>query len=73
MAKDFYYNVNGTEFHDTVAFGKAWKEAKALGKEEHCPIYRTVVKGDNIRYEVFAKGGCFLDERDKDKFEIEIF
>ena len=30
MKKDFYYNVNGTEFHDTEAFGKAWKEAKAL-------------------------------------------
>lgn len=73
MTKDFFYHVNGTEFHDTTAWGKAWKEAKALAKEEHCPIYRTITDGKTIRYEVFAKGGAFLNEQYVDKSRIEIF
>lgn len=62
MTKDFFYNVNGAEFHDTIAFGKAWKEAKALAIKEHCGITRTVVCGHKYTYEFYAKG-AFLNER----------
>lgn len=72
MTKDFYYNVNGAEFHDTVAFGQAWKEAKALAREEHCGIERTVVCGDEIRYEFYAKGGVFVNDRYKTEWDMII-
>jgi len=71
--KDFYYHVNGTEFHDTEAFGKAWKEAVALATAEHMPIERTVVCGSEISYEFFAKGGCFLNERFYSVDKVKIF
>lgn len=73
MAKDFFYHVNGTEFHDTEAFGKAWKEAKALATEEHTYITRTVVCGDDIRYEFYADGGCFLPDRFWDDCKVKVF
>ena len=64
MTKVFFYYVNGTEFVDTEAFGKAWRDAKALATEEHTCITRTVLTGeDNLRHEFFAKGGIFLNER----------
>ena len=72
MTKDFYYNVNGAEFHDTVAFGQAWKEAKALAREEHCGIERAVVCGDEIRYEFYAKGGVFVNDRYKTEWDMII-
>lgn len=62
MVKDFFYNVNGTEFHDVVAFGKAWEEAKALATKKHCGITRTVVRGNKFTHEFYAKG-AFLNER----------
>lgn len=73
MTKDFFYNVNGTEFHDTVAFGNAWKQAVALAKEEHCGIDRTVVNGNDIRYEFYAKGGVFLADRFKTVDKVACF
>jgi hypothetical protein len=71
--KEFFYYVNGTEFVDTEAFGKAWKEAKALATEEHTCITRTVVKGKEMYHEFFAKGGCFLSERFYEKDRVKIF
>lgn len=71
--KIFFYYVNGTEFADTEAFGKAWTEAKALATEEHTCITRTVVKGEEMKHEFFAKGGCFLDERFYEKDRVKIF
>ncbi len=59
--KKFIYQVAGYEFSDTVAFGKAWQDAKAKATETGSGIGRLVVKdGDIIRREFFAKGGCFL-------------
>lgn len=56
----FIYEVEGQEFEDTVAFGKAWQDAKALATSLHAPIYRTVVKSDDsLRYQVYYNGGCF--------------
>lgn len=73
MTKTFIYMVNGNEFIDTKAFGQAWKDAKAVAKAEHCGIYRSIVEGDNIRNEFFAKGGCFLNEKFFEDGRIEIF
>lgn len=58
--KQFIYDVAGNEFTTTEAFGETWKEVKALATELHAAIYRTVIKGDEERREVYAKGGCFL-------------
>lgn len=58
--KKFVYQVAGYEFTDTIAFGKAWQEAKAKAAELNTKIYRIVIKGDKIRQEYFADGGCFL-------------
>lgn len=57
--KKFVYDVAGFEFEDTEAFGKAWKEAKALAIEKHAAIYRTVIKDERETREVYYKGGCF--------------
>lgn len=59
--KDYYYNVNGIEFHDMEAFGEAWKKAKVLAREEHCGITRTVIDGEKIVYQFYAKSQCFLN------------
>lgn len=71
--KKFVYDVAGFEFEDTEAFGKAWKEAKALAKEKHAAIYRTVVKNDEERREVFYKGGCFNSIKYATAENVEIF
>ena len=71
--KRFFYNVNGTEFEDTVAFGDGWKKALALAKKEHTEITRTVIINNDIRYEFFAKGGVFLNDRFYSKDKVEIF
>lgn len=57
--KKFIYDVAGFEFEDTEAFGKAWKQAKVKATELHAAIYRTVIKGEIERREVYYKGGCF--------------
>ena len=72
--KDFFYEVNGTEYHDVEAFGKAWKAAKAQAEAEHTEIFRTVCWGVGcVRYEFYAKGGCFLPMRFYDKDTVKIF
>ena len=58
--KKFVYQVANYEFVDTEAFGKAWQEAKAKAAKLNAPIYRLVIKGENVRQEVFTKGGCFI-------------
>jgi hypothetical protein len=67
MTTTYFYFVNGEEFETTEVFGPVWKAAKAYAAECHCPITRAVVKetrnGEEIRYEFYAKGGCFLDDR----------
>lgn len=73
MTQEFIYEVAGREFTDTEAFGTAWKEAKEVAKEEHCGIFRTVVSGDNLRYEFYAKGGCFLNEKFYTDAKLKIF
>ena len=57
--KKFVFQVKGFEFVDTAAFGTAWEQAKAKATELHAPIFRLVIKGDNVRQEVYYKGGVF--------------
>lgn len=57
--KQFIYNVNGFEFEDNEAFGKAWVQAKAKAMELHCPIFREVVSGDKVKKQVYYSGGLF--------------
>jgi len=59
MAKKFVYQVAGFEWEDTEAFGKAWRQAKAKATELHAAVYRLVIKGEDVRQEVYYKGGCF--------------
>ena len=73
MTKTFIYNVNGTLFEDTKAFGQAWKNAKALATEEHTVITRTVICGNETHEEFFAKGGCFLNERFYEENKAKVF
>lgn len=70
---NYYYNVNGTEFLDTTAFGDGWKKAKALATEEHCGITRIVAKEGKISYQFYHKGGMFLDEKYFKKEDYKIF
>ena len=58
--KKFVYQVEGFEFVDIEAFGKAWKEAKAKAAELHAAVYRLVIDGEKVRQEVYVKAGCFL-------------
>lgn len=58
--KKFVYEVAGYEFSDVEAFGTAWKDAKAKATELHAPIYRLVIKNEDIKQEVYTKAGCFL-------------
>lgn len=57
--KLFIYNVNGFEFIDFEAWGTAWKQAKEKATELHAPIFRTVIKNNKVRQEVYYKGGLF--------------
>jgi hypothetical protein len=59
MKKLFVYEVMGYEFEDVEAFGSAWEQAKAKATELHCPIYRQVIKGNEVRLQVYYKGGLF--------------
>lgn len=58
--KKFVYQVDGFEFVDTVAFGEAWKEAKAKAAELHTAVYRLVIENEKVREEVYVKSGFFL-------------
>ena len=60
---EYIYVVNGTEHHTTEVWGQAWKDAKAQATAEHATIERAVINGDKVRYEFYAKGGCFLADR----------
>ena len=59
MSKKFVYQVAGFEFVDSEAFGQAWREAKAKAAELHAPVYRLVIKNEDVQQEVFYKAGCF--------------
>ena len=71
--KKFVYQVAGFEFVDTTAFGNAWKEAKAMATELHAAIYRLVIKGEEIRQEVYLTSSCFLNVEMAEKKFIKIF
>ena len=73
MTKRFEYRVNGTAFEDTEAFGKAWEAAKEKATVEHTYIERTVINGNDIRYEFYAKSGIFLNERFMEVDKVYIF
>ena len=56
----FIYKVAGFKWEDTVAFGEAWRAAKAKAAELHQPIFRSVVKANGtIHEQVFYNGGVF--------------
>ena len=57
--KKFVYQVAGFEFVDDKAFGKAWQDAQAKAYELHRPIFRLVIKGEDVQQQVYYKGGCF--------------
>jgi len=59
MTKRFIYQVAGLEFVDTEAFGVAWKIVKAAASQFHVPVFRLVIKGNDVKQEVYYKGGCF--------------
>lgn len=61
--KKYIYYVKGYAFQDTEAWGQAWKQAKAIAIEAHCPIYRTVINGEKEKYEFLAKGYVFINEK----------
>lgn len=64
MTREFIYIVNGSEFNAGAdVWGQAWKDAQAQAAEEHSIIERAVISGENINYEFYAKGGCFLADK----------
>lgn len=72
----FIYDVNGEQFEDTIAFGDAWKKAKAAATTEHCGIRRADIRGDKVKYLIYVKagdGGVFLDERYCGLEDMKIF
>jgi len=71
--KQFIYQVEGLEFSDTEAFGKAWKEAKATAARLHVPVYRLVVDGEKVREEVYYSAGFFNSTKYANKDNICIF
>lgn len=73
MTRTYIYDVNGTQFEDVKAFGTAWANAKALAKEEHTTIKRTIVENEKITYEFYAKGGIFLNEKYYDVEDVKVF
>lgn len=74
MARTYIYDVNGTQFEDVKAFGTAWANAKALAKEEHTTIKRTIVENNGkIIHEFYAKGGIFLDEKYYNVEDVKVF
>lgn len=73
MAKKFVYQVAGFEWEDTEAFGKAWRQAKAKATELHAAVYRLVIKGEDVRQEVYYKGGCFNSIKFATPENVKIF
>ena len=73
MSKKFVYQVAGREFVDSEAFGQAWREAKAKAAELHAPVYRLVIKGEDVQQEVFYKAGCFNSTRFATADNVKIF
>ena len=71
--KKFVYQVANNEFTDSVAFGEAWKEAKHMASTLHMPIYRLVIKGEEVKQEVYYKSGCFNSIQFATTDNIEIF
>lgn len=71
--KKFVYQVAGFEWEDTEAFGTAWKQAKAKAAELHAAVYRLVVKGEDVRQEVYYKGGCFNSIKFATTENVKIF
>ena len=71
--KKFVYQVAAWEFVDSVAFGQAWHDAKAKAAELGAPIYRLVIKGEDVRQEVYMTAGCFLRVDLADAQGIKIF
>ena len=71
--KQFIYVVDGIEFADTEAFGKAWKMAKEAAANAHTVIERYVVSGENIRHEIYFKGGVFNSTKYATKENVYIF
>ena len=57
--KKFIYQVASFEFVDSIAFGEAWKMAKAMAEKLHCPIFRITIKHGEEEMEVYYKAGCF--------------
>jgi hypothetical protein len=71
--KKFVYDVAGFEFEDSAAFGKAWREAKALAAEKHSAIYRKVIEGEQVSNEVFTSAGFFLSTKFAKAEDVAIF
>jgi hypothetical protein len=60
MKTEFVYEVAGHQWEATTeAFGKEWKEAKAMATELHCAVYRWDIKDEKIDHNVFYEGGVF--------------
>lgn len=71
--KQFIYQVAGFEYTDTEAFGTAWKQAKAEATRLNAAVYRLVIKGENVRQEVYVNGGCFLSVAYAKPEDIHLF
>ena len=71
--KKFIYDVNGIEYSGAEAFGEAWKQAKAEAIKRQSAIYRTVINGENVRREVYCKGGYFNSTKYTSPEEVKIF
>lgn len=71
--KKFVYQVAGFEYTDTEAFGTAWKQAKAEAARLNAAVYRLVIKGENVRQEVYVNGGCFLSVAYAKPEDIHLF
>ena len=54
----YIYHVNGCDFEDTEAFGKAWEDAKQKASKECCAVYRTTLKVI-LDEQVFMTCGAF--------------
>lgn len=73
MTKKFVYQVAGFEWVDTEAFGTAWKQAKAKATELHAAVYRLIIKGEDVKQEVYYKGGCFNSIKFATADNVKIF
>lgn len=72
--KKFVYEVAGYEFVGEIAWGEAWKQAKAKATELHAAIYRTVIEGEKEpRHEVYCTAGLFLSTRYAKAEDVKLF